>query len=216
MYFNGTKWVVATKGVVGFYDYRHDAVITAGYLDGFTGLTPGEIIANRGVALTTTEIVVLETPVDTSGVKQVGDITGNLTGDISGYLLRKGAFTADTSKTHIIVAGEDATYSGNVTLLSGLLFNDTSKLITTTNTGTIIIGTYCQLAQPASTATITFYDVDDTIVGTDSVTSTGTDGWYTKIVTIPATTTKIIIASTNISGINKTSWTDVYMEVTSI
>ena len=35
VYFNGTKWVVATKGAVGFYDEANDAVITAGYLDGF-------------------------------------------------------------------------------------------------------------------------------------------------------------------------------------
>ena len=57
------------------------------------------------MALTATEIVVLETPVDTSGVKQVGDITGTLTGDISGYLLRKGAFTSDITATKIITAG---------------------------------------------------------------------------------------------------------------
>ena len=83
VYFNGTKWVVATSGAVGFYDKPNAAVITAGYLDGFTGLTPGAIVGNRGVALSATKIVVLETPIDTSGVKQVGEITGNLTGLIN-------------------------------------------------------------------------------------------------------------------------------------
>ena len=80
VYFNGTKWVVATSGAVGFYDKPNAAVITAGYLDGFTGLTPGAIVSNRGVALSATKIVVLESPINNSGVKQVGDITGNLTG----------------------------------------------------------------------------------------------------------------------------------------
>ncbi len=89
VYFNGTKWVVATNGAVGFYDEANDAVITAGYLDGFTGLTPGAVVGNRGVALTTTKIVVLEIPVNTIGDKLVGNITGNLTGDISGYIKRK-------------------------------------------------------------------------------------------------------------------------------
>ena len=70
VYFNGTKWVVATNGAVGCYDGANDAVITAGYLDGFTGLTPGAIVNNRGVVITATEIVVLETPVDNSGVAQ--------------------------------------------------------------------------------------------------------------------------------------------------
>jgi len=77
VYFNGTKWVVATRGAVGFYDEANDAVITAGYLDGFTGLTPGAIVGNRGVALTATKIVVLETPVDNSGIAQY---TGVLNG----------------------------------------------------------------------------------------------------------------------------------------
>ena len=86
VYFNGTEWVVATNGAVGFYDAANDAVITAGYLDGFTGLTPGEIVGNRGVAITTTEIVVLETPIDSSGVKQVGDISGNFNGTLYGKL----------------------------------------------------------------------------------------------------------------------------------
>ncbi|MDD2300597.1 MAG: hypothetical protein PHU69_13305 [Fermentimonas sp.] len=217
VYFDGTDWVVATNGAVGFYDAANDAVITAGYLDGFTGLTPGEIVGNRGVALTATEIVVLETPVDTNGVKQVGTVIGTLTGDISGYLLRKGAFTSDITATKIITAGVSSIFtSDDVILFNGYLFNDTTKLMTTTNTGTITIGTYCQPAAPASTATISFYDVDDTITGTDSVTSTGHDGWYTKIVTIPATTVKIIMASTNVNGPNQMNWTDVYMTVTTI
>ena len=85
VYFNGTKWVVATSGAVGFYDAANDAVITAGYLGGFTGLTPGEIVSNRGVALTATEIVVLESPVGGSGVKHVGDISGDLMGSASKF-----------------------------------------------------------------------------------------------------------------------------------
>jgi hypothetical protein len=85
VYFNGTKWVVATSGAVGFYDEANAAVITAGYLDGFTGLTPGAIVGNRGVALTTTEIVVLDSPINNSGVKQVGAITGTLTGSASKF-----------------------------------------------------------------------------------------------------------------------------------
>ncbi len=215
VYFNGTKWVVATKGAVGFYDKANNAVITAGYLGGFTGLTPGEIVGNRGVALTATEIVVLESPVDTSGVKHVGAVIGTLTGDISGYLLRKGAFTSDITATKII-AGVDTFYTiDDVIIFNGYLFNDTTKLMTTTNTGTITIGTYSESGQPLSTATISFYDVDDTITGTDSVTSTGTAGWYTKEVTIPATTVKIIIASTGPQA-NKINWTDVYMTVTTI
>jgi len=56
-------------------------------------LTPGAIVDNHGVALTTTEIVVLETPVDTSGVKHVGDITGDLTGSAS-------KFGGDTQAEH--------------------------------------------------------------------------------------------------------------------
>ena len=78
VYFNGTKWVVATSGAVGFYDQTNAAVITAGYLDGFTGLTPGAIVSNRGVALTATKIVVLETPIDTSGYKQIGNAKGRI------------------------------------------------------------------------------------------------------------------------------------------
>ena len=85
VYFNGTKWVVATSGAIGFYDKPNAAVITAGYLDGFTGLTPGAIVGNRGVALTATKIVVLESPINNSGVKQVGAITGTLTGSASKF-----------------------------------------------------------------------------------------------------------------------------------
>ncbi|MDD4415012.1 MAG: hypothetical protein PHR14_10825 [Oscillospiraceae bacterium] len=79
VYFNGTKWVVATAGAVGFYDEANDAVITAGYLDGFTGLTPGAIVDNHGVAITATEIIVLESPVDNSGIAQY---TGVLNGGV--------------------------------------------------------------------------------------------------------------------------------------
>ena len=87
VYFNGTKWVVATKGAVGFYDKANAAVITAGYLGGFTGLTPGAIVGNRGVGYYCDEIVVLETPIDSSGVKQVGDISGNFNGTLYGKLV---------------------------------------------------------------------------------------------------------------------------------
>jgi len=211
VYFNGTKWVVSTSGAVGFYDAANDAVITAGYLGGFTGLTPGAIVGNRGVAITATEIIVLESPVDTNGVKQVGDITGNLTGDISGYLLRKGAYTADTGATHVITAG--TSYTGYT--WDGKLFGGLCKIVTTTNTGTITIGAYWQSGQGATTATITFYDVDDAITGTDSVTNFNQSGWKTKIVTIPATTVKITIARTS-AEYNQINWTDVYMTVTAI
>ena len=107
VYFNGTKWVVATKGAVGFYDKANDAVITAGYLGGFTGLTPGAIVGYRGIAITATEIVVLETPVDTDGYKQIGgahgDLTGNVTGDISGYLIRAGYLKSVIGATGVLV-----------------------------------------------------------------------------------------------------------------
>ena len=85
VYFDGTDWVVATSGAVGFYDEANDAVITAGYLGGFTGLTPGAIVGNRGVAITATEIIVLETPIDSSGEPQYN---GTLTGEVLGYLKR--------------------------------------------------------------------------------------------------------------------------------
>ena len=211
VYFNGTKWVVATDGAVGFYDYRNDAVVTSGYLDGFTGLTPGAIVSGRGVAISATEIVVLSAPVNSSGEKILGDITADVTGDITGYVLRKGAFTADTTKYHLIEAGEGYTgYTFDGTLIDGI-----GKLTTTTNTGTITIGTYCQPGQDLSTATISFYDLDDVLVGTDSVSATGYDGWYTKVVTIPQTTVKIVIASTSFQT-NKINWTDVYLDLSTI
>ena len=137
VYFNGTKWVVATKGAVGFYDEANAAVITSGYLDGFTGLTPGAIVDNRGVALTATEIVVLESPVDSSGVKHVGDITGNLTGDVTGHLLREGYVGPAIGTTGILLYTFPASANFEVTNSSGShQFNiDTSKF--TLDTGII-------------------------------------------------------------------------------
>jgi len=123
VYFNGTKWVVATKGAVGFYDEANDAVITAGYLDGFTGLTPGAIVGNRGVALTATKIVVLETPVDTSGVKQVGDITGNLTGLIkANYAVKntEGALTLGQIIPAVNASNTSTSDDLVVTIIDGL------------------------------------------------------------------------------------------------
>ena len=125
VYFNGTKWVVSTSGAVGFYDYRHDAVITAGYLDGFTGLTPGEIVSNKGVALSATEIVVLETPVDTNGVKQVGDIAGNLTGLIKAkYTIKEkdteGALTLGEVIPAVSASAASSSFPLEVTIIDGL------------------------------------------------------------------------------------------------
>lgn len=122
VYFNGTKWVVATSGAVGFYDDANDAVITAGYLDGFTGLTPGAIVGYRGVALTATEIVVLETPIDGSGVKHVGAVTGTFTGDLTGLIKHvysikttPGVFNLGTVITAFSGTGTGTSTSGTIT-----------------------------------------------------------------------------------------------------
>ncbi len=107
VYFNGTKWVYATKGAVGFYDYRHDAVITAGYLDGFTGLTPGEIISNKGVALTTTEIVVMTNPVNSPEPA-----------DMEGYILRDPVFGGSTGTLIVPASSSSGNNPTTVTLNS--------------------------------------------------------------------------------------------------
>ena len=105
VYFNGTKWVVATKGAVGFYDYRHDAVITAGYLGGFTGLTPGEIVGNRGVALTATEIVVTPNPVNSPEPA-----------DMEGYILREPVFGGSTGTLIVPASSSSGNTPTTVTL----------------------------------------------------------------------------------------------------
>jgi hypothetical protein len=105
VYFDGTDWVTATSGAVGFYDEANAAVITAGYLDGFTGLTPGAIVGNRGVALTATEIVVLETPIDSSGIK-------TFVGDVDGYLSR--SYTLGSTGTHLLMAGFTFVVTGDL------------------------------------------------------------------------------------------------------
>ena len=115
VYFNGTKWVVATAGAVGFYDEANAAVITAGYLDGLTGLTPGAIVNNRGVAITATEIIVLETPVDNTGIAQY---TGVLNGGVDSKYTLSQTQHALTVAT-VIPAYSSGTASG--TFVDGLV-----------------------------------------------------------------------------------------------
>ena len=135
-----------------------------------------------------------------------------------GTYYAKGLLT-DITATKIVTAGETSSSSSpsTVILFNGYLFNDTTKLKTTINTGTITIGISGLTSEYMSTTTISFYDVDDTITGTDSVTTSTADEWHTKEVTIPATTVKIIISSTtNTYGTDFKKWTDVYMTVTAL
>ncbi len=200
VYFNGTKWVVATDGAVGFYDYRNDAVVTSGYLDGFTGLTPGAIINNRGVAISATEIVVLSVPVDTSGVKQVGEITGNITGLINadfhvtatdGVLTLGELFPAvSTSNTN--------TDADLVTTIVDDLQSKISAKIAIDSAHTIINPIGCtypfnisvsySVGNVYSSFTVGATNISGSTVGTWSM--TGSSG--TLVCSIPATTNKIV------------------------
>ena len=198
VYFNGTKWVVSTSGAVGFYDEANDAVITAGYLGGFFGLTPGEIVSNRGVALTTTEIVVLETPVDTNGVKQVGDISGNLTGLVKAKYRIKEKDTEGALSIGEVIPADSASAAAS-----------TSPLVTT-----IIDGLQAILAAKTAlpsvhtiikpTGCIYPFDVTigDVIGGYISVVASDINGitlktWSGGTCDIPAGTDKIVATVTN-------------------
>jgi len=123
VYFNGTKWVVSTSGAVGFYDAANDAVITAGYLGGFTGLTPGAIVGNRGVALTTTKIVVLETPVDTGGYKQIGNVKGRvvITGCTWANTTLSGSEVRDSGCISILSSGTASSSTTTPTIVNRYL-----------------------------------------------------------------------------------------------
>ena len=210
VYFNGTKWVVATDGAVGFYDYRNDAVVTSGYLDGFTGLTPGEIVGNRGVAITATEIVVLETPVDTSGFKQVGDITGNLTGLIKAKYRIKEKDTEGVLSIGEVIPAVNAslTSSSNdlvVTIIDGLQAILAAKTALP-SAYTIIKPTGCiypfdivvdyNVGNAYATMTVVATNIGGTVLGT--WTKTGSDGSVTCA--IPAGTDKIV-ATVHYSGL---------------
>ncbi len=200
VYFNGTKWVVATNGAVGFYDYRHDAVITAGYLDGFTGLTPGAIVGNRGVALTATEIVVLETPVDTNGVKQVGDISGNLTGLIkANYRIKntEGALSIGEVMPAVSASAASSTSPLVVTIIDGLQAILAAKTALP-SVHTIIKPTGCTypfnitVSYVTGNAASTISVVARNIGGTVLQTWTKTGAAESVICAIPATTDKIV------------------------
>jgi len=161
VYFNGTKWVVATKGAVGFYDEANDAVITAGYLDGFTGLTPGAIVGNRGVALSDTEIVVTANPVNSSEVA-----------NMEGYILRDPVFGGSVGT--LIVPASSST--GN-----------TPTTVTLNTYGTYVVVAHvikCALPSPYTipvsispppafdnTAYARSYDADDVLI--DSISNSG-------------------------------------------
>jgi len=204
VYFNGTKWVVATVGAVGFYDEANASVITAGYLDGFTGLTPGAIVDNRGIAITATEIVVLETPIDTNGVKQVGDISGTLTGNLNGYVFSDFAFT-DTATGNIPIIMPST--SAPRTWTSGITpsYNTVIKLVTPTNTGTITIsatgGVFSGETWIPSTCAVVCKDAGGSTVASDSLSLPyGGGGTITKVVSIPITTRYIAVTGSREYG----------------
>jgi hypothetical protein len=59
VYWDGTEWNVAGAGnpPQGYYDDANSGVVTHGYMDGFSGLTPGDA-QDFGIALSATEIYV--------------------------------------------------------------------------------------------------------------------------------------------------------------
>ena len=198
VYFNGTKWVVATSGAVGFYDEANDAVITAGYLDGFTGLTPGAVVGNRGVALTATEIVVLETPIDSSGVKQVGDISGNLTGLIKhAYAIKttRGLFYMGNVIDAYSVSNTSTTLSGVITtgiiarIAAMTAINPAFAIFDNLGTTSIPFNISVNLYHNGvRNLTVTTKDISGTVIQT---LSNSGDGGYTFTVPITALTDSV-------------------------
>ena len=213
VYFNGTKWVVATSGAVGFYDEANDAVITAGYLDGFTGLTPGAIVGNRGVALTATEIVVLESPIDNTGVKQVGAVTGTFTGNLTGYIPRDITLTNNIYGA-LYIPGNDnvtGTYDSGLLNIIGII-----KPLSVSNPddATLTLTTTTVSNGSVTRGSITYYDVDGNSLGT--LTADTEIGSFTKTSTgiIPAGTRRIVGIKTDSDG--HIEWGPVYAYVDDI